>query len=67
MDESMCGKRKYHRGTTQGHRQKWVFGGICRLETLFNNTNKKLLLILKRDPRGLHGGLSTELEEDVSP
>ena len=30
IDESMFGKRKYHRGTILGRRQMWVLGGVCR-------------------------------------
>ena len=30
IDESMFGKRKYHRGRISGQRQLWVLGSICR-------------------------------------
>ena len=29
-DESVFGKRKYNKGTKEGHRLMWVFGGVCR-------------------------------------
>ena len=30
IDESMFGKRRYHRGRILGRRQMWVLGGVCR-------------------------------------
>ena len=30
LDESLFGKRKYHRGTIEGRRFAWVLGGVCR-------------------------------------
>ena len=51
IDESMFGKRRYHRGRILGRRQMWVLGGVCRetkevfLVPCPDNTRDKATLI----------------------
>ena len=44
IDESMFGKRKYHRGRILGVRQMWVLGGICRETLVFLKQYLKYLM-----------------------
>ena len=60
IDESMFGKRKYHRGRILGRRQMWVLGGICR-ET------KEIFLVIcpnnKRDKQTLLSIIKDKVEK----